>query len=74
MADTSDMNSPVRTALRKCISRRPHQGVALTDEEVRALFDYLLDEGRRDGFRAGLAVGRLDVLDDVDVTIRKDDR
>ena len=37
----TDLNSPLRVALRKCISRKPGEGVTLTDSELVALWDYI---------------------------------
>ena len=37
----TDINSPLRVALRKCISRKPGEGVTLTNDELIALWDYI---------------------------------
>jgi len=37
-----------RTALRKCMGRQPGEGVTLTDDEIRGLFDWLTVMGRQD--------------------------
>lgn len=57
-----------RTALRKCIGRQPGEGVILTDDEVRGLFDWLTVMGRQDAIdyveaaQAVMGVGEAEYL------------
>jgi len=37
----TDLNSPLRVAIRKCISRKPGAGVTLTNDELIVLWDYI---------------------------------